>query len=65
MAGPTGAVTLSRISDLQHQWRQFGLGTTEWPHLAENEVFDQLARKVRVLCWVMTAPGTHKTKVPT
>jgi hypothetical protein len=33
-------------------------------HDGESKVADQLAKEVRVLCWVMTAPWAHKNKVP-
>ena len=32
-------------------------------HQGEDQVAQQLAREVRVLCWVMTNPENHKTKV--
>ena len=32
-------------------------------HREEDEVARQLAERVRVLCWVMTQPKNHKSKV--
>ena len=32
------------------------------PHPQERGDADELAKKVRVLCWVMTGPANHKTK---
>ncbi|GIY27074.1 glycoprotein-N-acetylgalactosamine 3-beta-galactosyltransferase 1 [Caerostris darwini] len=31
-------------------------------HKGEAEVAEELARKVRVLCWIMTGPANHETK---
>ena len=32
------------------------------PHPQERGDAEELAKKVRVLCWVMTGPANHKTK---
>ena len=31
-------------------------------HVGESAVADQLFKKIRVLCWIMTGPQNHKTK---
>jgi len=31
-------------------------------HLREREEAERLAKKVRILCWIMTGPDNHKTK---
>ena len=48
MVGPIGHV-------LQHS-------PEEWMHRGETEVADALAKKVRVLCWVMTGPANFKKR---
>ena len=35
----------------------------EEAHKDEDDVAGELSEKVRVLCWIMTAPQNHKSKV--
>ncbi|XP_046744738.1 glycoprotein-N-acetylgalactosamine 3-beta-galactosyltransferase 1-like isoform X2 [Diprion similis] len=37
-------------------------GADEEFHKGEDEVAQQMAKKIRVLCWVMTSPKNHQTK---
>lgn len=37
-------------------------GVDEEFHKGEDKVAQEMAKKVRVLCWVMTGPANHQTK---